>query len=134
MKRLAIFATAAATMLGSATAIHAQPHSNDACRPGESRCLPQQGQKSQPGKGSPELGSDRSAAPRPGETPATRVAAPQAGDSGKGGRPYQRARDSRFREPPRGQEYRVVNDHLVLVDSRTSKVVTVLGLLDTLLK
>jgi len=148
MKRFVILATAAATMFGSVSVSQAQSRNNDACRPGETRCEQQQGQKPGQNQGqnqgqqqgqrtqaerTPERAPERPAAQKRPE-PQQRIASPRAGDNGKNGRPYQRAKNSRFKEPPRGQEYRVVNDHLVLVDSRTSKVVSVLGLLDTLLR
>lgn len=60
-------------------------------------------------------------------------AAPKIGASGRQGQPFQRQADSRFAAPPRGQDYRVVNDHLVLVDKNTLKIVTVIGLLSTLM-
>ncbi|MDP3339230.1 hypothetical protein [Frigidibacter sp.] len=146
MKRFVILATAAATMFGSVSVSHAQSRSNDACRPGESRCEQQQGkrpvqqqgqqqgQRPQAERASPDRATNRPAAQKAPEHNQKRIASPRAGDNGKNGRPYQRAKGSRFKEPPRGQEYRVVNDHLVLVDNRTSKVVSVLGLLDTLLR
>lgn len=60
-------------------------------------------------------------------------AAPKIGASGRQGKPFQRTSDSRFAAPPKGQDYRVVNDHLVLVNKDTLKIVTVVGLLSTLL-
>lgn len=59
--------------------------------------------------------------------------APKVGSSGRDGKPFQRSSGSRFSAPPKGQEYRVVNDHLVLVNKDTLKIVTVVGLLGTLL-
>lgn len=56
------------------------------------------------------------------------------GHSAARGRPFHRGKNSRFHAPPRGQEYRVVNDHLVLADSRTLQIVAVLGLMNTLLR
>lgn len=56
------------------------------------------------------------------------------GHSAAKGRPFQRGKHSRFNAPPRGQEYRVINDHLVLADSRTLKVVAVLGLMNELMR
>ncbi|WP_045390128.1 hypothetical protein [Falsirhodobacter sp. alg1] len=81
----------------------------------------------------PEVQSNNSHA----ATPTRQVAqnqqhAPKVGDSGRNGRVYQRAENSRFAAPPKGQQYRVVNDNLVLVDEKTLTVVTVLGLLSTL--
>lgn len=59
--------------------------------------------------------------------------APKVGSNGRDGKPFQRSSGSRFSAPPKGQEYRVVNDHLVLVNKDTLKIVTVVGLLGTLL-
>lgn len=58
--------------------------------------------------------------------------APKPGASGRDGHPFQQAAKSRFPAPPKGQQYRVVQDNLVLVDSKTMTIVKVLGLLDTL--
>ena len=57
---------------------------------------------------------------------------PKIGDSGRKGQPFRQAGNSRFKAPPHGQEYRVVNDRLVLVDKDTLKIVAVLGLLSAL--
>lgn len=57
---------------------------------------------------------------------------PKPGASGRDGRPFQQASNSRFPTPPKGQQYRVVQDNLVLVDSKTMTIIKVLGLLDTL--
>jgi len=57
---------------------------------------------------------------------------PHPGESARTGRPFQQAAKSRFPTPPAGQQYRVVQDNLVLVDSKTMTIVKVLGLLDTL--
>lgn len=58
--------------------------------------------------------------------------APKPGASARDGHPFQQAAKSRFPAPPKGQQYRVVQDNLVLVDSKTMTIVKVLGLLDTL--
>ncbi len=60
--------------------------------------------------------------------------APRAGEIARNGQRFERAASSRFKSPGRGQEYRVVDEHLVLVDSNTLRIVSVLGLLNTLLK
>ncbi|MFN3525211.1 MAG: hypothetical protein ACK4YU_03905, partial [Paracoccus sp. (in: a-proteobacteria)] len=75
----------------------------------------------------PDNRTAQQAAPRRDNRPT-----PKAGASARGGQPFQRAAGSRFSAPPRGQEYRVVNEHLVLVDSRSQNIVTVLGLLSNL--
>ena len=66
-----------------------------------------------------------------GQTKATGRAV-QVGDSGAMGQRFRQADNSRFKTPPRGQEYRVINDRLVLVNKDTLKVVAVLGLLSAL--
>lgn len=58
--------------------------------------------------------------------------APIVGQRAANSRPYQRAHNSRFAPPPRGQEFRLVNDHLVLVDQKTLNILTVVGLLSAL--
>ncbi|QDA35832.1 hypothetical protein E4191_16870 (plasmid) [Paracoccus liaowanqingii] len=57
---------------------------------------------------------------------------PRTGESGKQGQPFNQASESGFDRPPQGQEYRVVNDHLVLVDTSKFRIVKVLGLLNNL--
>lgn len=53
--------------------------------------------------------------------------APRPGDNGRDARPFVRAENSRFAPAPRGQEYRVIRDQLVLVDQKTKRIVSVLG-------
>jgi len=53
--------------------------------------------------------------------------APKVGDSAKSGKAFVRASNSRVSAPPAGQEYRVVKNNLVLMTSKTGKIVKVLG-------
>ena len=50
----------------------------------------------------------------------------------RGARMYHPPHDTRLRPLPRGQEYRVHDGHLMLVDSRTAKIIAVIGLLSML--
>ena len=59
---------------------------------------------------------------------------PAVGDRPREARPVHHADSARFRAPPRGQEYRVVDGYVVLVDSRSLQIVNVLGLLSTLIR
>ena len=59
---------------------------------------------------------------------------PAVGDRPREARPFHHADSTRFRAPPRGQEYRVVDGYVVLVDSRTLQIVNVLGLLSALIR
>lgn len=63
-------------------------------------------------------------------TPAT--VGPQTGQIARDSMPYEPPRGSTLAEPPRGQEYRLMGDRLVLVDSATLAVVSVLGLVSAL--
>jgi|GEM_PF-5479295 len=74
------------------------------------------------------------ARPQPPKPQAHAPRPPRVGEHLRNARPFQRAPGSRFRAPPRGQEYRVANDHLVLVNSKTLQVVAVVGLLSSLLR
>ena len=51
----------------------------------------------------------------------------RVGDSGREGRSFQPGRDSNLRPAPRGQEYRVIHDQLVLVDKKHHRIVSVIG-------
>ncbi len=107
------------------------------------------GQNGQPGRNSGQQAQGPGAQPRPqgqqagqnhrpqgGHGDVNRAQndhrAPRVGDSGRQGRPFQQASNSRFAPPPRGQEYRVLNDRLVLVDKTTLAIVSVLGLVSAL--
>ncbi|WP_147385931.1 RcnB family protein [Paracoccus sp. JM45] len=57
--------------------------------------------------------------------------APSRGANGANGPRVTRNDHSKFGPAPRGQEYRSVDDHLVLVDSNTKRIVTVLGLMSS---
>lgn len=80
-----------------------------------------------PQHGGPQMrGPDMGGQPNP--PPGLRV-----GGSGYRGAPFQRAGNSRFPPPPPGQEYRVMpNGWLVLVDSDTLGIVSIIGLLSAL--
>lgn len=58
---------------------------------------------------------------------------PRVGDSGRYGRPYHPAPHGRLRPPPRGYEYRVLDNRIVLVDSTTLRIVAIAGLLSMIL-
>lgn len=142
MRHLIMFATAAAITLSGVSASHAQPQprTTDDCPRGQQTCVKPDQPRAPEGRGkeadrrpAPQTAPSRQdnrpaqAAPRRDNRPA-----PHAGASARNGQPFQRAPGSRFAAPPRGQEYRVVNEHLVLVDSRSQNIVTVLGLLNSL--
>ncbi|RRH74708.1 hypothetical protein [Falsigemmobacter faecalis] len=74
------------------------------------------------------------ARPQPGRPMEKAPRAPRIGEYLREARPFRPTPGPRFRAPPRGQEYRVANDHLVLVNSRTLQVVAVVGLLSALLR
>lgn len=62
-----------------------------------------------------------------GKPPADGRRALRLGDSGREGRPFQRSGNSRYEPAPRGQEYRVIRDQLVLVDQKSKRIVSILG-------
>lgn len=62
-----------------------------------------------------------------GKPPTEGRKALRLGDSARDGRAFQRAGNSRYAPAPRGQEYRVVRDQLVLVDQKTKRIVSILG-------
>ncbi|MBE3640477.1 hypothetical protein [Mangrovicoccus algicola] len=90
-----------------------------------------------------DQGQARGEGGRPGEAaraPSRQVAqsaparpAPKPGDSARGGRPVTPGPDGRLQAPPKGQEYRVIDDRVVRVDSQTLKVLAVVGLASVLL-
>ena len=59
---------------------------------------------------------------------------PRPGQVLRNTRGFEQAQRSRFAKPPQGQEYRVYNDHLVLLDQRTKAVTAVLGLVPELIR
>lgn len=128
MRRLLMIASATAITLASAPASYAQSRGNDRCPPGLTSCAVEHTPPA------PAHGTGPSAERRDENRGREHRTAPRPGESGWGGQRFERAGSSRFKAPPRGQEYRVINEHLVLVDSNTLKVVAVLGLLNTLLK
>jgi hypothetical protein len=111
--RLLTLTTAIALALASAPAMGKTGHPPK-CPPGQSQCQPQ---KAKPGKG------HKAAQDHP---------APRLGQTARNARPFQEARKSRLKTLPRGQEYRVVNDHIVRVDSKTLQILAVVGLLSAL--
>lgn len=56
--------------------------------------------------------------------------APARGGDGAHGARVTRNANSKFGPAPRGQEYRLVDDHLVLVDSNSKRIQSVLGLMN----
>jgi hypothetical protein len=49
------------------------------------------------------------------------------GDDGRSGRRWTPPRDSRFGPAPRGLEYRVIHNHLVLVDKKSRRIVNIIA-------
>lgn len=142
MRRLILVATAAAITLAAAPESFAQSRQapDPECRTGQhgqqSDCTPdpRDNRKAQPRAEAPRGNQQARNEPqaRPAEPAPSRPNTPRVGEPARNGQPFMRAGNSRFKAPPRGQEYRVVNEHLVLVDSQTLRIVTVLGLLRNL--
>lgn len=61
-------------------------------------------------------------------------AAPKVGDSARGKTRFTPPKSGKLSAAPHGQEYRVADDRVVLVDSTTMKIVKVVGLLADLSK
>ncbi len=123
MKPILMALCAATLGLSAPTISLAQGHGRgqDQCQPQDRVCLMNQGGK-----------ADHKPAPQKRAEAHKPAKGPKIGDSGHKGQPSRQAGNSRFKAPPRGQEYRVVNDRLVLVDKDTLKIVAVLGLLSAL--
>lgn len=143
MRHLIMLAAASAiTLMGvSASQAQPQPRTTTDCPRGQQTCVKPDDARA-PGQRANEANrrpTPQATPPRPDSRTAQQAAPrrdnrpmPKAGASARGGQPFQRAAGSRISAPPRGQEYRVVNEHLVLVDSRSQNIVTVLGLLSNL--
>lgn len=54
-------------------------------------------------------------------------AAPHPGEDARAGRVWTPPQGSRMARAPRGQEYRVIGDHLVLLDSHSRRIVSVVA-------
>lgn len=129
MRHLIIATAAVAVTLVMVPASFAQSRDKPNCPPNQQTCV--QDDIGRPGsQPQPQPQHD---ARKHGKVAETRHKVPRIGDNGRGGQNFHRAQNSRFKAPPRGQEYRVVNEHLVLVDSKTLRIVTVVGLLSALL-
>lgn len=125
MRYLIIATIAAAITLATTPTSFAQSHDKPYCPPNQRTCV--QDDIGRLGPSPQRDGQKHSKATE------TRHKAPRIGDNGRGGQVFHRAHNSRFKVPPRGQEYRVINEHLVLVDSKTLRIITVVGLLSILL-
>ena len=152
MRRPILFAAIAAMTLATASASFAQSRQQPApvrecagtpgsrqpeCpplpagKPGQQGRMPHSGARPDAPRGQHQA---QPAAPPRDQWTAARHQAPRVGTSAKGTQPFLRATDSRFKPPPRGQDYRVVDGHLVLVDSQTLRIVSVVGLLAALMR
>lgn len=152
--RLLAITGAVALALALGTAAEAAQGDSPLCPPGTTCPQPKAGQPGQPADSGHKTQSQKSQAPKaqPGTTqtqksqahkPQTQTAQPRKadshqppriGDSARGGRPFVQAQNSRLPRPASGQEYRVVDDRLVRVDSDTLKIVAIIGLLNEVLK
>ncbi len=147
MNRLIAIACVTAIGLAGAPAAMAQqggPRPQQQCQNGRDgngapcRAEPQNGRQqgqNQPGKGPQGQGQ------KPGQHQAQNHRSPQAdnraphiGDRARNAKPFRQAQNSRLPRLPRWQEYRVVDNHLVRIDSDTLKIVAVIGLLDALMR
>ncbi len=150
MKHSAPVALAALMCLAGAPVLAQQAHGQTTaeCTRDASTCrqvLPQgqlQGQQLQrPGQpqqqAQPQAPSRQTTGPGQAGRQAPQVnhgPAPRVGQSARSGRSFHQAANSRFPRAPRGQEYRAVNGHLVLVDSNSLQILAIMGLLEALLQ
>lgn len=123
---------------------HGKAKGQDASQTHRSQAQPQQGETQPKGQQSQSHASQthQKAAPanaasaKPQANSAARhkaLPAPHVGDSARGAQRFERAAHSRLKAPPKGEEYRVVNGHLVLVNSNTLRIISDVGLLSSLL-
>lgn len=127
MKKLLLLATALSVgFIAAAPAAIAQgAPARTECAAGQKACAKQLNKSDKSAKAQPAV--------KQTSKNATKTSGPKVGESGRKGQPFQRNSSSRFSSPPKGQDYRVVNDHLVLVDKSDQKIVRVIGLLNELL-
>ncbi|WP_339107584.1 hypothetical protein [Thioclava sp. GXIMD4216] len=122
MKRLLMSASIALVTLSGA-AFADQGHNTNGCAPGQ-KCQASQSQKSDNhGKAVSAQASSKKAAPQ--QQVSAKHSAP--------GRAPSAAQLKRLPAPPKGQEYRIVNERVVRVDTDTLKTVAVIGLVSALL-
>lgn len=132
MRHLLSLATAVALSLGAASAGLAQNGPAVTCGKAPGVCQ----QSTQGAQNSHGPAKGHATEKRPvvvQKAPVHQTSAPRIGDSGRHGQRFERHANSRFAAPPRGQEYRVVDGNLVRVDSKTLRIVAVVGLLSALL-
>lgn len=156
MQRFLKAVVMAATVFGSAELAQAQ-QKGDApppeCRQGDRNCPPapkrdkrhrQQRPQDASGFDDARRGDDRRGEPRPGDDrrgpppeqlprdargeplPEMRGAPPREDHAGRDPR-QQHAQGRRLAPPPKGQEYRVIDDKLVLVDKKSRRILSVIG-------
>jgi Ni/Co efflux regulator RcnB len=150
MRRTTLLATAIAISFSAVPAAFADNPKSDQCGR-DQHCTQQQTQGNQRDDHSDHKDADKAEKKAPSRTaPAQESRAPQSrtqpaaqrheakteayrapsrGEDGANGPRVTRNQNSKFGAAPRGQEYRSVDDHLVLVDSNTKRIVTVLGLM-----
>ncbi len=136
---LMLTAMAVTTLAGQAAMANDRPEGPPPeCRQHDRKC-PEQPKRQKPGhdrgKGDrPAAEARRDAQHPPGpaarrddrrESPARKIA--RVGDSARDARPFRPGRDSRVAPAPRGQEYRVIGDRLVLVDPSSQRILSVVG-------
>lgn len=74
-----------------------------------------------------EDGRDRRPEPRQDDRQDDRRPVPRVGENARDGRPWTPPRDSRIARAPQGQEYRVIGDHLVMVDKKSHRILSVVA-------
>lgn len=138
MRRFLMMTAIAATTLGAAQVAQADARPDGpppVCRPDQKKC-PEAPHGVKPRKDAPR--EDRRGPPPPAETRGNDQAhrGPRPGDgpehirraeAGDHGRVFKPGRDSRLEKAPRGKEYRVIDDKLVLVNKKDKKIVRVIG-------
>ncbi|MDS9469377.1 hypothetical protein RGQ15_17580 [Paracoccus sp. MBLB3053] len=143
MRRFLMMTAIAATTLGSAQLAQAEARPDGpppVCRQDQKDCpKPQKAEQKKhrddragrPGDDRrgppPEMRAGRQE-PRRDDQPGMAPRHLRVGDNGAAGTPFKPGKDMRLKEAPRGKEYRVIDDRLVLVNKKDHKIVEVLGL------
>lgn len=57
---------------------------------------------------------------------------PRIGDHARGGKVFQHSKYKKVKAPPRGQEYRIIDDRVVLVNKDTLRIIAIIGMVSAL--
>ncbi|WP_171060923.1 hypothetical protein [Poseidonocella sp. HB161398] len=142
IRRFPLLAAASTALLLALAPVANAQQQKQTCTQGQQGCVQTQGgQKAQPQAKpaqaqaqSPSQGKSQQhaqAQPQAGKSAAK--AGPKVGDSARNGKAVPQAGHPKLKSPPKGQEYRELDGRVVLVDSKTLNVLTIVGLASALL-